>query len=69
MTEQAKPKSAMQKFRQANRRFEYFPTAAAISAIERLRRVHPDAPARFIIDELIAAGAKALFPEMVGNRK
>ena len=52
--------SSMSKFRKENKRVDYYPTADAIAAIERLKPHYPDAPTRAIIDMLVVAGIKAL---------
>ena len=63
MTEPIKRKSSMSEFRKHNRRIDYFPVPDALSAIEQLRKLHPDAPMRAIIDMLVVAGIKALAPK------
>jgi hypothetical protein len=49
----------MHKFRKQNRRYDYYPTPEAIAAIERMKKFHPDAPTRALIDLLLVAGIKA----------
>lgn len=52
----------VRKFRQANPRHDYYPTADAAAAIERMREQYPTASVREVIDTLIVEGVKA-FPE------
>ena len=63
MTDDTKPESTTQKFRRVNRRFDYFPTRDALSAIERLRQSKPGESTRLLIDRLVLAGIKVYFPE------
>lgn len=63
MTEHAKPQSAVQKFRKTYPRVDYFPDTLAHQAIARMRQAQPGKSTREVIDALVIAGAKALFPE------
>ena len=64
MTDQTKPESALQKFRRTYPRVDYFPDVPAARALERIREARPGRSTRELIDALVCAGAKALFPEM-----
>ena len=68
MTEQTKPKS-MSKYRQQNRRYDYYPTPDAAKIIEVLRKFNPGATTREVLDALIVKGGKVFFPDEVGTKK
>lgn len=59
MTAQAK---ALQKFRQTYPRVDWYPDVESHKAIQRCRQANPGKSTRVIIDMLVTAGAKALFP-------
>ena len=63
MIDQAKPPTALQKFRRTYPRVDYFPDVPAAQAIEKMRQAHPGRSTREVIDALVIAGAKALYPE------
>lgn len=63
MTEQIKPASRMQKFRQENPRIDYYPTKEAAAAIERLRQGNQGESTRLLVDMLVCAGIKTLVPK------
>ena len=63
MTDPAKPPTALQKFRKTYPRVDYFPDVTAHAAIAKMRQVQPGKSTREVIDALVIAGAKALFPE------
>jgi hypothetical protein len=51
----------MQKFRQSRTRCDYFPSGAALAAINRLREQFPDLTMRETLDALVIAGGKGNF--------
>ena len=63
MIDQAKPPTALQKFRKTYVRIDYFPGDPARLALERMRRANPGRSTRELLDFLVLAGAKAQFPE------
>lgn len=56
-------KNHLRAFRKVNPRIDYYPTPEAVTAIERMRSIHPDAPTRALVDMLVLKGLKAYFPE------
>ena len=63
MNDQSKQQSALQKFRNTYPRVDYFPDTLAYQAITKMRLALPGKSTREVIDALVIAGAKALFPE------
>lgn len=55
--------TSLQKFRNKYSRIDYYPHRDSVVAIERLRAKFPACTTRQILDVLIEAGEKSLFPE------
>ena len=67
MNDQSKPLSSLQKFRKENRRVDFYPTRDSLAALERLRQRRPHESTRLLLDRLVIAGAKSIFPESGGD--
>lgn len=59
----------MTKYRQQNRRYDYYPATDAAEIIERLRKCNPGAYTRRVLDALIVKGGKVFFPDSVVGTK
>ena len=63
MKDKAQP-SSLQRFRHKYSHIDYYPHRDSVVAIERLRAKCPKYTTRQILDVLIEAGEKSLFPEI-----
>jgi hypothetical protein len=54
----AKPGS-MRRFRQNNRRIDYYPTAGAFDAIDTMHKANPNWSLRELVDYLVVTGYKS----------
>jgi hypothetical protein len=50
---------SMRRFRQNNRRIDYYPTAGAFDAIDTMHKANPNWSLRELVDYLVVAGYKS----------
>jgi hypothetical protein len=55
----ARKPGSMQRFRQNNRRIDYYPTESASAAIQTMRDANPSWSLRELVDYLVVTGYKA----------
>lgn len=67
MIEQNQTLTTLQRFRRKYQRIDYYPHRDSIRIIERLLVIYPRCNTRQLLDLLIEAGGKALFPETKRN--